>query len=194
MFCKNCGEKLESQNQKYCKNCGSEILEKSQTLQANSQTLQAKYGLDQERTTSSAIPVTQYPTSVKKEGEPGSYSKKSFAFAMVSLALAGVGFAFGGSNVMRLIRPYPYYYPYYSPGVLGLIIAIILNITGLIFGILSRTNCAKARRFEPVNTLEKVGGVFGVFGIVLNSIPVVVALIILIFALISLMMMFTMYY
>jgi DNA-directed RNA polymerase subunit RPC12/RpoP len=194
MFCQNCGEKLESQNQKYCKNCGSEILEKTQTLQANSQTLQAKYGLDQERTTSSAIPVTQYPTSVKREGEPGSYSKKSFAFAMVSLALAGVGFAFGGSNVMRLIRPYYYYYPYYSPGVLGLIIAIILNITGLIFGILSRTNCSKARRFELENTLEKVGGVFGVFGIVLNSIPVVVVLIILIIALISLMMFMPMYY
>ena len=192
MFCPNCGKKLESQNQKYCKNCGSEILEKAQTLQANSQTLQAKYGLDQERTTSSAIPATQYPTSVKREGEPGSYSKMSFAFAMVSLVLAGVGFTFGGSWVMVLITPYYYYY--YSPGVLGLIIAIILNITGLIFGILSRTNCSKARRFEPVNTLEKVGGVFGVFGIVLNSIPVVVGLIILIIALISLMMMFTMYY
>jgi uncharacterized membrane protein len=110
---------------------------------------------------------------------------------MVSLALAGVGFAFGGSNVMRLIRPYYYYY---SPGVLGLIIAIILNITGLIFGILSRTNCSKARRFELENTLEKVGGVFGVFGIVLNSIPVVVVLIILIIALISLMMFMPMYY
>jgi len=194
MFCKNCGEKLESKDQKFCKNCGSEVFENSQTLQVKSQTLQAKYGLDQERTTSSAIPVTQYPTNVKREGEPGSYSKMSFAFAMVSLALAGVGFAFGGSTVMRLIRPYYYYYPYYSPGVLGLIIAIILNITGLIFGILSRTNCGKARRFEPVNTLEKVGGVFGVFGIVLNSIPVVVALIILIFALISLMMFMPMYY
>ena len=79
---------------------------------------------------------------------------------------------------MRLLSPYYYYYPYYSFGLGGFIIAVVLNITGLIFGILSRKNCSNAKNFEPINTLKKVGGVFAVFGIVINSIPLAIIFII----------------
>ena len=92
---------------------------------------------------------------------------------------------------MRMFNPYSYYYIPLGP--IGLIVGGILNVTGLIFGILSRTNCSKARKTEPVNTLEKVGSIFGIFGIIINSIPVVVLLVLLIISLISFLMYMTMY-
>jgi len=73
---------------------------------------------------------------------------------------------------MRILIPFPFHLDYYIRFIL-LIIAAILNITGFVFGILSRTNSSKAGKFEPVNTLEKVGSVFAIFGIIMNSIPIV---------------------
>jgi len=179
LFCKNCGEKSESKNQKFCANCGSELSYTPVSPQLRAEENQVSSPVK-------SVPV--YESKTIKLGGPRPHSKKCFAFAIVSLALAGVGFVFGRTIIMRMLNPYPYYYPYYSFGALGLIIAVILNITGLIFGILSRTNCSKARKFEPVNTLEKVGSVFAVFGIVINSIPVVVVLVMLLISLISIML------
>ena len=188
MFCQNCGQKLESQEQKFCVSCGSEI---SFTPDAP----QLKAEENQVSPTIRSTPV--YEPKTIKAGGPGLHSKRCFAFAMTSLALAVVGFAFGASSFIRILIPYSYYYyypSYYSFGLIGLIVGVILNITGLIFGILSRKNCKKARNFEPVNTLEKVGSVFAVFGIIINSIPIVVVSIVLIIMLLSLMMMMSFYY
>jgi len=186
MFCQNCGEKVDSQNQKFCPSCGSEISGTPGAPQAPP--------LKVEENKVSA-PVKSAPVSVSKTVnvyEPGPHSKKTLAFAIVSLVLGGVGFAFGGIYFMRILNPYSYYYSY-SLLYMGLIVGGILNVTGLIFGILSRTNCSKARKVEPVNTLEKVGSVFGIFGIIVNSIPVVVLLVLLIISLISFLMYMTMY-
>ncbi len=188
MFCQNCGEKLESKEQKFCASCGSVI---SNNPDAPDAPKAPKLKAEENQVSSPVKSVPVYESKIVNIGGPGPHSKKTFAFAIVSLALGGVGFALGGTYFMRLFSPYPYYY-YYPFGPLALIVGGILNVTGLIFGILSRTNCSKARKTEPVNTLEKVGSVFGIFGIIINSIPVVVLLVMVIIGLIMTIMMFTM--
>ena len=182
MFCQNCGEKLESQNQKFCASCGSVI---SNTTDAP-QTPQLK--AEQYQAPSKVWPVPVYESKPIEVGEPGPHSKRSLAFAIVSLALAAVGFVFGSSNFIRVMMPYSYSYGF--GGVLGLIIGVIFNITGLIFGILSKKNCSNARNFEPINTLKKVGGVFAVFGIVINIIPLAIIFIILVLPILVVLFIF----
>ena len=175
MFCPNCGEKLESQNQKFCSSCGSELFNTPDTPQAP----QLRAEENQVSPTVRSVPV--YEPKTINVGGPGPHSKKCLAFAIVSIAFAVVGYVFGGVNIMRFLLPFAFYLGY-SIGFIGLIVAVILNITGLVFGILSRTNSSKAGKFEPINTLEKMGSVFSVFGIIMNSIPIVlVPLITLIF-------------
>ncbi len=184
MFCQNCGEKLESPNQRFCASCGSEISNTPVAPQAP----QLKAEQYQAPSADRSVPI--YESKSIRVGGPGLHSKRCFAFAIVSLGLAGAGFIFGGLNLFRFYIPYSYY-PYYPGGLVGglvgLSIVIILHIAGLVFGILSRTNSSKAGKFEPINTLEKVGSVFAVFGIVMNSIPIVVIPII--FIVIPIMMM-----
>jgi len=100
-----------------------------------------------------------------------------FAFAIVSIALAIAGFIFGGNYFFRFFI-YSYLLPYYPGGlglgIVGLIIAIALNIGGLIFAILSRVNSSKAGKNESRNTLEQFGSVVAVFGIIMNIIPLVI--------------------
>lgn len=166
MFCKNCGEKLESQNQKFCANCGSVI---SNTLNVT-QAPQLK--VEEKHISPTVRSVPAYESKSINVGGPGPHSKKCFAFSIVSLGLVGAAYIFGGSSLFMFLSPFYYYY--FTPFVIiGLIPAIIIHIAGLVFGILSRTNCSKARKLEPVNTFEKVGSVFGVFGIVINSIFIV---------------------
>ena len=188
MFCQNCGEKMESKEQKFCASCGSEISDTPGAPQA------PPLKVEENKVPSPVKSVPVYESKPINVGGPGPHSKKTLAFAIVSLVLGGIGFAFGGIFFMRMLSPFYYYYsPFYSFGYIGLIVGGILNVTGLIFGILSRTNCSKARKTEPVNTLEKVGSVFGIFGIIVNSIPVVVLLVMLIILLISYIMYMTMY-
>jgi len=182
MFCQNCGEKM-NKDQNFCTSCGSDISNTPDAAQA------PQLKVEKNKVPSPVKSVPVYESKPINVGGPGPHSKKTLSFAIVSLVLGGVGFAFGGTFFMRLISPFYYYYsPFYSFGYIGLIVGGILNVTGLIFGILSRTNCSKARKTEPVNTLEKVGSVFGIFGIIVNSIPVVVLLVMLIIMLISYMM------
>jgi len=187
MFCPNCGEKLEKLDQKFCASCGSVISTTSGAPQAT-QAPQLRAKENHVSSTVKSVPV--YESKSIKVGGPGPHSKKCFAFATVSLGLAIVGFSSGGLNLFRFYIP-SYYYPYHPGGLVGglvgLSIVIILHIAGLVFGILSRTNSSKAGKFEPINTLEKVGSVFAVFGIVINVIPMV--LIPIIFLIIPILMM-----
>ncbi len=187
MFCQNCGEKMESKEQKFCASCGSEISDTPGAPQA------PPLKVEENKVPSPVKSAPVYESKPINVGGPGPHSKKTLAFAIVSLVLGGIGFAIGGMYFMRMLNPYYYYYPYMLLGPISVIVAGILNVTGLIFGILSRTNCSKARKTEPVNTLEKVGSVFGIFGIIINSIPVVVLLVMIIIGLIMTIMMFTMY-
>ncbi len=182
MFCPNCGEKLESQNQKFCASCGSVI---SNTLGAP-KAPQSKVEENHVSPTVRSVPT--YESKSIKVGGPGPHSKRCLAFSIVSLGLVGVAYILGGSNLFRYLTPY-YYNPYYSFGVIGFTTPIIVHIAGLVFGILAKTNSSKAGKFEPINTLEKVGSVFGVFGIIINSIFIVVIPIILIIWIIPLLLM-----
>lgn len=169
MFCQNCGEKLNSSNQKFCASCGSEL---PYTPPAAPQ-LRAEE--NQVSSTIRSTPV--YESKPFKVGGPGPNSKMCFAFAIVSIALAIVGFIFGGSSFFRSFLSsmlYPYYPSGLGGGLIGIIIAIILNIAGLIFGIVSRVNSRKAGENEPTNTLEKFGSVVSVFGIIINAIPLII--------------------
>jgi len=182
MFCQNCGEKLESPNQKFCASCGSVISNTTDAPQA------PQLKAEQYQAPSKVWPVPDYESKPIEVGEPGPHSKRSLAFAIVSLALAAVGFGFGSSNFIRVLMPYSYSDGF--GGMLGLIIGVIFNITGLIFGILSKKNCSNARNYEPINTLRKVGGVFAVFGIVLNSIPLAIIFIIVVLPLLVVLFIF----
>jgi len=188
MFCQTCGEKIESKDQKFCASCGSEITD---TPSAPSE---PPIKTEENQVSSPVKSVTVSEPKKINVGGPGPHSKKTLAFAIVSLVLAGIGFALGGTVFIRMMNPYYYYYSYYFPSAfIVLIVGVVFNVTGLIFGILSRTNCSKARKVEPANGLEKVGSIFAIFGIIINSIPVVVILVMLIIALISYIMYLTMY-
>jgi len=163
MFCPNCGEKLETPNQRYCASCGSEIQTTSppDVPQAPAPVL---------------APVSKVPVydskPVKAQGL-GTHSKKCFSFSLVSIGFFVAGFVFGGTILLRFILPL-YFFPFFGGGIIMWIIAIVLHIIGFIFGILSRVNSSKARNLEASHALEKVGSVFGVFGIVLNVLPMAI--------------------
>jgi len=181
MFCPNCGEKLESQIQKFCPNCGSKL---SYTPDAPG----LKAAVNQAESTVKSTPI--YASKTFKVDGPGPHSKMCFAFALVSIALAIVSFNFGAISFFRTILPIRLF-PFYiggSGGVIGLVIAIVLNIVGLIFGITSRVNSSKAGEYEPINTLEKIGSVVSIFGIIINAIPlVIIPIMVAVFSLIGLM-------
>ena len=172
MFCPNCGENLESPNQKFCSSCGSEI---QSTLPLKSpvvlETPQPTIEEHKFPTPTSAVSV--YDEKPIKTGEIGPLSKICFSFALVAIAFFIAGIIFGGTILLRILLPvYIYSYLPGGPGIW--IIAFVLHIVGFIFGIISRVSSSKAGKREPDNVLEKVGSVFSVFGIILNLIPLVI--------------------
>jgi len=163
MFCKNCGEKLESQNQKFCVSCGSVVLHTPDAPQLRAEENQVS-------STDRSIPVYESKT-IKIEG-PGFYSKMVFAFALLSIVLAVIGLVFEFLKVLRDVIPI--YVFLRIPGGLELwIIALVLHSIGLLLAILSMVFSSKAGKHEVQNTLKKVGSIFGVIGIVQNVIPLV---------------------
>ena len=172
MICPNCGEKLESQNQKVCVSCGSVL----SYTPPDAPQLRA----EENQVSSPVEPIPVYESKTIKVGGPGPHSKKCFAFAFLSIALAIVGYSFGSILFIRILfffLPIYLFPSNFRITLEGLTIALILNITGLIFGILSWVHSNKAGEFEPINILEQFGSVVAVFGIIMNVLPIVVSLI-----------------
>ncbi len=178
MFCPNCGSEFIESNQLFCMKCGSKI-EATLEIPEIRTKIPEKISINTSNSTLESIylPISQQK-SARKEGRPGPYSKKCFGFALVSIGLAIAGLSVGSGSMMLSMMPGIGNVLNGFGFVPGLIVAIALNITGLIFGILSRVNSSKARELESVNTLEKIGSVFAIFGIISNAILIAVALII----------------
>jgi len=166
MFCPNCGEKLDSQNQRFCASCGSEI---------QSSIIPEVPELPAEMTQAPppTPPVPVYESIPIKKGGPGSYSKQVFAFGFLSLVLAGVGFGLEFLAFIRFIAPFSSF-PRLPSAPIFWIAALVLHFVGVVFGILSRVSSSKARKHETENPLEKVGSVFGILGIIANIIPMAI--------------------
>lgn len=174
MFCPNCGERLDSPDQRFCSNCGSK-LQFTPIPEVPQEVTVVK--------TPAPPPIQAAPVyDVKpiKKASTGSYSKKTFAFAFLSLVLACVGF---GLEYLAFLRSVMYYFmfPRLPAAPVLLIIALIFHFVGIVFAVVSRSNSNKARRLEVENALEKVGKVFGILGLVGNIIPLVVINIALLF-------------
>ena len=163
MFCKNCGKKLESQNQKFCVSCGSVVLHTPDAPQLRAEKNQVS-------STVRSVPI--YDSKPIKVEAPGFYSKIAFTFALLSIVLAVIGFVFEFLKVLRDVIPI-YVFLRIPGGPELWIIALVLNSIGLIFAIISRVFISKAGKCEMQNTLKKVGSVFGVIGIVQNVIPLI---------------------
>jgi hypothetical protein len=166
MFCPNCGEKLESQNQRFCASCGSRL-----QFTPIPEVPQEIPGEIQVTTPASTISVSE-SIPMKKDSQ-GSYSKRTFAFGFLSLVLAGIGFILEFLAFFRFVIPI-YVFPRLPSGPWLLIIALCLHMVGIIFGVISKVSSSKARTHEIENALEKVGRVFGILGIIANAIPIVV--------------------
>ncbi len=173
MFCPNCGERLDSPDQRFCSSCGSKLqfTPIPEVPQAVSEEIQVP-------TPANTIPVSK-ALPIKKASQ-GSYSKKTFAFAFLSLALACVGFSLEYLAFLRSIMYY-FMFPRLPSAPVLLIIALIFHFVGIVFATVSRSNSNKARKHEVENALEKVGRVFGILGLIANIIPLVVINIALLF-------------
>lgn len=173
MFCPNCGTKLVKLNQKFCHICGNDLTIIFKTPQIRTE--RSQYATIAK---SQSTPVyTDFPDSQQKPvktSEVGPYSKKCLVFALVSFALA-IFCVFSGGAILLLIMISGYAF---RVGLIGFIVSILVNSVGLMLGILSRVNNAKAGKSEPSNAVKKVGSVFGILGIIFNTIELGLALII----------------
>lgn len=168
MFCPNCGVKIEDQNQKFCTSCGSEFPSEIpiETPQLRKEEVKTPPTYQRQ-----SIPT--YKPRIQAGG-PGPESKKCLIFALASIGLFIIGMSIAGASLMRNFMP-SYYFPSYGlgSGAVGWIIAMVLNIVGLVFGILSRVYSGRADT-EPINNVERFGSVIAVFGIIMNVIPIFV--------------------
>ena len=158
MLCPDCGKKIEIPNQRFCQNCGSEFPIVSESLQSKS-----------------SPQVTQRDMNVQfMERKPviikGPYSKRTLGFGIASITLAETIFSFGISFITS---------PSYSIIVrfipIAFIVFGIINIVGLILGIISKINNQQARKLESINTFIKAGNVLGIIGIIVNTILMVIS-------------------
>jgi hypothetical protein len=168
MFCPNCGEELRISNQRFCHNCGFEIPSMFDTPPRSTVKYQREPIIKNQRT-------VQYPPPVISKQKPvisggaGKHSKLCLGFSLASLGLSifSLIIAFGFFLITQI---YYFYYVFSYSMIIGMIVDMALAVTGLVFGILSKSNLKKARFSESVNSLQKAGSVLGVIGIVLNAI------------------------
>ncbi|MFX0008883.1 MAG: zinc-ribbon domain-containing protein [Candidatus Hermodarchaeota archaeon] len=170
MFCPNCGEKLDSSNQRFCAHCGSEL-----QITPNPEVSEG-YNATQEPIlkTPSPPPVPTTPIydakPIKSKGT-GSYSRKSLAFALIWPIFFVIALYIG--FIFMIFRSFSYS-PYLPRNPALWIVPFVLHIISLIFSIASKSNSNKARVYEDRNGLQKAGSILSVFGIVLNAIFLVI--------------------
>lgn len=164
MFCQNCGEKLERENQRYCQNCGSEIIEISEAPKTT-------IDMNQERFEPKTIPVPQYSTKFRKKETSGPYSKRCLGFGIVALIIGVISFYVGGFFAFDII-----YRPYHTWSRSVFIGLSIVHVIGIIFGIISRVNSGKVKALEPESSILKKGTALGTIGLIINSLLMVLAM------------------
>jgi hypothetical protein len=165
MFCSHCGEKLIDAEQKFCQNCGTEI-------QVISKSPNDKIERIQDDTPPKIIYVPLQQQKQLQRGLPGKYSKLCLGLALISIFIGILSLIIGYNYYRFLYLP-----PFYYVGSLIVSIAILLSrVGGLVLGVLSRINSAKAENFEPYNDTEKAGSIFAIFGIIINAIGIFLSL------------------
>ena len=175
MFCPMCGEKFETENQKFCPNCGSDVSQVIETAPTNENVQQPT--ISSSVPISSSIPTPQYSTttSYKKSDEPGSYSKRSLAFGIISSIIALVTWYIGAMFFMiGSIIPISFLPPG-ARSVAFTSLAVTHGI-GILFGILSIANAGKAKGVESENGVVKAGNVLGALGLAINLLLIFIAL------------------
>jgi len=201
MFCPNCGEKIESSNQKFCQNCGAKLnLIKKTTPEVSSEKV-----------------APSRKVSSKKEEPIGEDTIRSYKFGLTSFILSiitvviGILFIFIIRFSVKVtyyfdidlyyLLTFPdeliedileFYFPFYFRedyylesymAILGNILGVVFIITGiagLVLGILSIVIRRKAIRTEAKNKKINTAGFFGVFGLVLSIIAIIIAIILLV--------------
>lgn len=166
MFCPNCGEKLETPNQRFCASCGSEI-------QTTASPEIPSQPVEEAQTPPPVSTAPVYDSKPIKSDGGASHSKKCFTYSLISIGFFVAGMIFGPGMILRMISPF-YFFPFFGGRPIMPIVAFVLHLIGFIFGIVSRENNSKAKKFGEDHALGKVGSVFGVFGIILNIVPMVI--------------------
>jgi len=162
LYCPQCGEKLESSDQKFCKHCGADL-----------------------RTD---IGTSDSPVSAIKEKTILKQSKRCFILGLSSVGIAIIFIIIGLALILILRNSVQSsfnisYTSYYFDEELKLVtevfglVAILSSIAGCSLGIISRMIRQKFRATKSKNLLIDMGGVFAILGIVLNIIAIVIALI-----------------
>ena len=106
MFCPNCGERLETPNQRFCANCGSEI-----QAALSPEILQMPQVIV-EKTPPPPVPAAPvYDVKPIKSKGTGPYSRKSLVFALIWPIFFIIGFYLG--FIFTILRSFTYspYFP-----------------------------------------------------------------------------------
>ena len=164
MYCKNCGQKLEFENQRFCQYCGNIVQKTYRSSQME---------IIGDRNDSMPISPPVYQSIGQKsimKGSASSYSKKSLGFGIVSLVILTITFNIGSTAILDPI--FSYIFPLRRLFI-GLTIA---HVIGIMFGIVSRVFYRKAEEMEPLSTILKVGKILGLIGLIFNAILLIIAI------------------
>lgn len=152
-FCPDCGEQLKNPNQRFCHCCGRELSATSVSV------------------------MRQEP--VKKVGSV-TRSKKCLVCAIISINIAVAAWIIG--TCAFIVSLIVWTREFYSTKLVkGFIIAIVINLVGLAFGISSRIIRGKARKWEQQNSILKAGSPLSLVGVIVNALLLVLPLVILVF-------------
>jgi len=159
MSCPNCGAQLEVPSQNFCQDCGKKLPD----LSSNSDLAQ-KYSVSQE-----VRDVHQLQQKPVKHKSPHPHSKSSLGLGIISVIIAATTFNFGTSFLIE---------PFILPLSVRKTIIIafgILNLVGIVLGIVSIMFRSQAKRSESLNKAMRVGSVLGILGTILNSLLMIAA-------------------
>ncbi|MFX0075472.1 MAG: hypothetical protein ACFE96_08525 [Candidatus Hermodarchaeota archaeon] len=159
MSCPNCGAKLELPSQRFCQDCGTNLANLPDSSRITQKPLISQETRDYQRLQQKRL----------KPSSSRPLSKTSLGLGIVSVIIAVTTFNFGSSFFIE-----PYLLPLSLREVLILIFGI-LNIIGLVFGIISKITNIQAKRIETINVAMKAGSILGFVGTILNTLLAIVA-------------------